>query len=39
MAVLAYKEVPECILGDRAVRIFLNTKGENDDEVSKGYCG
>ncbi len=31
----ACKEVPECTLGDRAVRIFLNTKGENDDEVSK----
>lgn len=28
-------EVPECILGDDAVRIFLNTRGTNDDEVSK----
>ena len=27
-------EVPECILNDGAVRIFLNTKGKNEDEVS-----
>lgn len=31
----ACKEVPECTLGDHAVRIFLNTKGTNDDEVPK----
>ncbi|XCP85248.1 Rpn family recombination-promoting nuclease/putative transposase [Roseburia hominis] len=29
------REVPECILEDQAVRIFLNTRGTNDDEVSK----
>lgn len=29
------KEVPECILADGATRIFLNTKGINDNEVSK----
>ncbi|MCI8639934.1 MAG: Rpn family recombination-promoting nuclease/putative transposase [Coprococcus sp.] len=29
------REVPECVLGDKAVRIFLNTRGKNDDEVSK----
>lgn len=29
------KEVAECTLGDQAVRIFLNTKGTNDEEVSK----
>lgn len=29
------KEVPECALGDKAVRIFLNTKGTNHEEVSK----
>lgn len=29
------KEVPECILADGAIRIFLNTKGTNDSEVSK----
>lgn len=28
------KEAPECILGDQAVRIFLNTKGKNASEVS-----
>lgn len=28
------REVPECILKDGAVRIFLNTKGTNDDEIS-----
>lgn len=31
----ACKEVPECTLGDQAIRIFLNTRGENADEVSK----
>ena len=29
------REVPECTLADGTTRIFLNTKGENDDEVSK----
>ena len=29
------KEVPEYVLKDGATRIFLNTKGENADEVSK----
>ena len=29
------KEVPECELGDQAVRIFLNTKGTNEGEVSE----
>ncbi|MDO4312587.1 MAG: Rpn family recombination-promoting nuclease/putative transposase [Eubacteriales bacterium] len=29
------EEVPECKLNDKAVRIFLNTKGRNDDEVSE----
>lgn len=29
------KEEPDCVLQDGAVRIFLNTKGENDNEVSK----
>lgn len=29
------KEVPGCTLGDNAVRIFLNTKGKNEDEVSR----
>lgn len=29
------REVPECGLLDGAVRIFLNTKGKNDDEVSE----
>lgn len=29
------KEVPECILADGTIRIFLNTKGTNDSEVSK----
>ena len=29
------REVLECRLQDGAYRIFLNTKGENDDEVSK----
>lgn len=28
-------EVPECVLADGATRIFLNTKGENEDEVPK----
>lgn len=28
-------EVKECILKDGAVRIFLNTKGTNDDEISE----
>lgn len=28
-------EVPECILADGATRIFLNTKGQNNEEVSK----
>ncbi|MCD8363554.1 MAG: Rpn family recombination-promoting nuclease/putative transposase [Lachnospiraceae bacterium] len=27
------REVPECRLEDGAVRIFLNTRGENEDEV------
>ncbi len=27
------KEVPECSLGDGTAKIFLNTKGENADEV------
>lgn len=31
----ACKEVPECMLGDKAIRIFLNTKGKNEAEVSK----
>lgn len=29
------REVPECSLQDGATRIFLNTRGTNDDEVSK----
>lgn len=29
------REVPECVLGDKAIRIFLNTRGRNDEEVSK----
>ena len=29
------REVPKCILKDGTTRIFLNTKGRNDDEVSK----
>ena len=29
------KEIPECKLKDGAVRIFLNTRGTNDHEVSK----
>lgn len=29
------KEVPGLILNDGAVRIFLNTKGKNDEEVSR----
>ncbi|XCP85990.1 hypothetical protein ABXS75_04065 [Roseburia hominis] len=28
-------EVPECLLEDKAVHIFLNTRGTNDTEVSK----
>ena len=28
------REAPECILQDGAIRIFLNTKGKNDDEIS-----
>ena len=28
-------EVPECFLDDGAVRIFLNTKGQNKEEVSQ----
>lgn len=28
-------EVPDLILGDRATRIFLNTRGQNDNEVSR----
>ena len=28
-------EIPECTLGDKAIRIFLNTKGKNEEEVSK----
>lgn len=29
------REVPECTLGDKAVRIFLNTKGKNKEDVSQ----
>ncbi|MDO4321950.1 MAG: Rpn family recombination-promoting nuclease/putative transposase [Lachnospiraceae bacterium] len=29
------EEVPDLVLRDGAVRIFLNTRGENEDEVSK----
>lgn len=29
------KEVPECTLGDKAIQIFLNSKGKNDEEVSQ----
>ena len=29
------REVPECALADDATRIFLNTKGKNDDEISE----
>ena len=29
------KEVPECSLGDGAVKIFISTKGKNADEVSE----
>ena len=29
------REVPECTLADGTTRIFLNTKGENNNEVSK----
>lgn len=29
------REVPECTLADGAARIFLNTKGKNDDEISE----
>lgn len=29
------EEVPECALEDKAVRIFLNTKGTNEGEVSE----
>ena len=29
------EEVPECVLDDKATRIFLNTRGYNDDKVSK----
>ncbi len=29
------KEEPECVLEDKAVRVFLNTKGKNDGEVSE----
>lgn len=29
------QEIPECTLQDGATRIFLNTRGTNDDEVSK----
>lgn len=29
------EEVPECKLEDQATRIFLNTRGENTDEVSR----
>ena len=29
------EEEPDCILDDGAVRIFLNTRGTNDSEVSK----
>ena len=29
------REVPECRLDDKAIRIFLNTKGTNRDEVSR----
>ena len=28
-------EAPECFINDGATRIFLNTRGTNDDEVSK----
>lgn len=31
----ACKEVQECMLDDGAVRIFLNTKGKNDGDVSE----
>lgn len=29
------EEAPECLLEDGATRIFLNTRGENDDEVPR----
>ena len=29
------REEPDCVLEDQAVRIFLNTKGKNDSEVSE----
>lgn len=29
------REVPECRLDDKAIRIFLNTKGTNQNEVSR----
>ena len=29
------EEEPECLLEDGATRIFLNTRGENDDEVPR----
>lgn len=29
------EEAPDCLLKDGATRIFLNTKGQNDDEVSE----
>lgn len=29
------QEVPDCLLGDGATKIFLNTRGTNDDEVPK----
>ena len=32
-------EEPECCLEDGAVRIFLNTRGKNDGEVSKELVG
>ena len=28
------EEEPDCVLEDEATRIFLNTKGKNDSEVS-----
>ena len=32
---VAAKEQPDLLLGDEVTKLFLSTKGENEDEVSK----
>ena len=35
LSIIFGKEIPECKLEDGAVRIFLNTRGQNEHEVSE----